>query len=147
MNIRSALLAFAACALFTGCATTGQQTKKADNLAGTYTCASAMFDGKAIDEATRNALRLTFTEMSYKTEKGSELLFEGSYSVDVSKEPKEINMIGNEGESAGKESLGIYKLQNDQLEICYTMPGQPRPTEFKSEAGSKAYLINWLRMK
>jgi uncharacterized protein (TIGR03067 family) len=56
-------------------------------------------------------------------------------------------MLGTEGDLAGKEAQGIYLLEGDTLKICYTMPGQKRPTAFESLPGSKAYLMIWTRQK
>ena len=47
---------------------------------------------------------------------------------------------------AGKEAHGIYVLDGDTLRICYTMPGERRPTAFESAAGSKAFLVQWKRL-
>jgi hypothetical protein len=54
-------------------------------------------------------------------------------------------MVGTEEDLAGKEAQGIFAVEGDRLEICYTMPGLMRPTKFESPAGSKAYWIVWKR--
>jgi uncharacterized protein (TIGR03067 family) len=102
-------------------------------------------NGKPLTEPTVKLLHLTLTKDRYKTEKGSEVLFDSSYTVDASKNPKQINMIGTEGDLKGKEAQGIYALEGDTLRICYTMPGKPRPTAFESAVGSEAYLVVWKR--
>jgi uncharacterized protein (TIGR03067 family) len=116
-----------------------------ENLKGTWTCLSATVDGKALPKETTELLGLTLTENRYKTEKGSEVLFDSSYTIDPSEDPKQINMVGTEGDIAGKEAPGIYSLEKDILRICYVMPGLPRPKEFQSQAGSKTYLVWWKR--
>jgi uncharacterized protein (TIGR03067 family) len=55
----------------------------------------------------------------------------GKYTVDVSKNPKWMNI------DFGKVSEGIYKLEGDELSLCVVagMRGgkvAPRPTEFKA---------------
>jgi uncharacterized protein (TIGR03067 family) len=85
------------------------------------------------------------TRNRYKTEKGAEVLFDSTYTVDASKSPKQINMIGTEGDLAGKEAQGIYSLEGEILRICYVMPGLPRPATFESPTGSKAFLVTWQR--
>jgi uncharacterized protein (TIGR03067 family) len=117
----------------------------AENLRGTWACLSATVDGKPLPKDTTDLLSLTLTENRYKTEKGSQVLFDSSYSIDPSASPKQINMVGTEGDMAGKEAQGIYSLENDILRICYVMPGLPRPKEFQSPAGSKAFLVFWKR--
>ena|SRR6266404_5720941 len=118
---------------------------KTDNLSGTWSCISATVDGKALSKETTDLLRLTLTQDHYKTEKGSEVLFDSLYTIDPSRVPKQINMVGTEGDLAGKEAPGIYSLGGDTLRICYVMPGLPRPEEFQSLAGSKVFLVIWKR--
>lgn len=103
-------------------------------LIGIWTGASATVDGVALPDATVHQLRLTLTADRYKTEKGSQILFDSTYTVDPSNNPKQINMIGTEGDLAGKVAEGIYSFEGDTLRICHTMPGKPRPTAFASPA-------------
>ncbi len=121
--------------------------REAYQLAGTWNCGSAIVDGKALSEETTKQLRLTLTGNRYKTEKKDEVLFDSTYTTDSSTNPKQINMVGTEGDLTGKEAQGIYLVQGDTLRICYTMPGKPRPTVFESQAGSGAYLMVWTRQK
>jgi uncharacterized protein (TIGR03067 family) len=128
-----------------GCARISQPMSESNLLAGTWSCLSATVDGKPLPKETTDLLRLTLTQNRYKTEKGSEVLFDSSYTVDPSKNPKQINMIGTEGDLAGKEAPGIYALEGDVLRICYVMPGLARPEAFESASGSKAFLVSWKR--
>ena len=119
----------------------------AQSLRGEWVCVSATVDGRALGEKTVAALRLTLTGNRYKSEKKSEVLFDSTYTTDDSKVPKQINMIGTEGDLAGKEARGIYRLENELLTICYTMPDKPRPTTFESKEGSGNYLAVWKRVE
>jgi uncharacterized protein (TIGR03067 family) len=147
MNITVPVLATAVAAMFTACATSNYTMNKSENLIGTWSCVSATVNGKPLPQDTAALLRLTLTDTRFKTEKGTQVLFDSSYTLDSSKEPKEINMVGTEGDFAGKEASGIYSLEGDTLHLCYTMPGDPRPVEFQSASGSKAYLIAWKRLR
>ena len=118
-----------------------------DKLAGTWNCVSAVNDGRPIAEATVQKLRLTLTKDRYKTERGEDVLFDSAYTLDATKEPKQINMIATEGENKGKPAQGIYALDGDTLKICYTLPGKDRPTAFESKPGSAATLVIWQRAK
>ena len=129
----------------------GAQTKIALNMNGTnelegkWACVSAVVDGQQLPKETVGLLRLTLTRDRYKTEKGSDVLFDSTYTVDTAKTPRQINMIGTEGNLKGKEAQGIYLLEGGTLRICYTMPGDRRPEKFESPSGSKAYLVVWKR--
>jgi len=118
---------------------------KGGKLEGDWTCSYAMVDGKPVPDAKVQILRLTLTSNRYTTHMGPEVLFDSTYTVDPVKSPKQIAMVGTEGEMRGKNALGIYELVNDRLTVCYTMPGKPRPTTFESTPGSGAYLVTWKR--
>jgi len=119
----------------------------ASKLKGTWACVSGVNDGKAISAKTVQLLRLTLTKDGYKTERGKEVLFDSTYTIDSAQKPKHIDMIGTEGENKGKAALGIYALDGDTLKICYTLPGKDRPKEFESKPGSSATLVVWKRVK
>ena len=131
--------------LLAGCASVQSDTTRDAKLVGEWNCVSATVDGRALPADTVKALRLAITETRYITEKGNETLFDSTYRVDRTKSPAQIFMLGNEGALAGKEAHGIYEISGETLRICYTMPGDPAPTDFESAAGSKAYLVHWRR--
>jgi uncharacterized protein (TIGR03067 family) len=116
-------------------------------LSGTWTCVTAVIDGKTLSEAAARKLRLTLTADHYRTDRGDEVLFDSTYRIDLAHDPRHIDMVGTEGDLAGKEAPGIYRLESDGavLKVCYVMPGRPRPTKFESAAGSGAYLVTWKR--
>jgi uncharacterized protein (TIGR03067 family) len=147
VKIKFAIATVALAGFWAGCGTAIPIQAMKDNRAlfGTWNCVSAVVDGRSLPEETTKLLRLTITDQVYKTEKGKEVLFESSYRTDWSKNPAEINMVGTEGELTGKEAQGIFLPQENRLEMCYTMPGLPRPTKFESSSGSKAFLIVWKR--
>src|ERR1051325_9760898 len=92
---------------FSACTATRKNMNKTHQLTGNWSCVSAIVDGKALPAETVSALRLTLTQDRYKTEKGGQVLFDSSYRIDPSKTPKQINMVGTEGDLAGKEAEGI----------------------------------------
>jgi uncharacterized protein (TIGR03067 family) len=61
---------------------------------------------------------------------------EGTFKVDDSKTPKELDLTVTEG---GREQthLAIYKLDGDTLRVCKSHPPDLRPTEFATQAGAK----------
>lgn len=118
-----------------------------EKLAGTWTCASATIDGSPLGAETAKLLTLTLSADRFKTQRGDQVLFDSTYSIDATKDPKQIDMIGTEGELKGKPALGIYKLEGDKLTLCYTMPGKERPAAFESAAKSGVYLIVWQRAR
>src|SRR5687768_1481921 len=141
------LLAPLAAASTTRPSTGGGNGGDAVAVRGTWTCVSAVVDGKPLPEKTARKLKLVLTADRYKTERGDEVLFDSTYRLDPGQKPRRIDMIGTEGDAAGKPALGIYSLEGDILKLCYTMPGGKRPERFESAAGSGVFLVVWTRAK
>ena len=145
MKLIALVCAIGSFGFFCACTRTSHHMNTTDNLSGTWSCLSATVDGKPLPKETTDLLRLTLTQNRYKTEKGLEVLFDSTYTIDPAKAPKQINMVGTEGDLAGKQAQGIYTVNSDLLQICYVMPGSPRPERFESPTGSKAFLVMWKR--
>jgi len=65
-----------------------------------------------------------------------------TFKMDSTKKPKQIDIIP---EGGAEKIEGIYELTGDTLKIC-AKKGGPRPTEFKSEAGSETVLMELKRI-
>ena len=114
-------------------------------LPGIWQAISAVVSGENIPAADVNTIRLTLTATRFTTSRGADILFDSSYTADAAKSPKQIEMIGSGGDFEGRPALGIYAFQGELLQLCYTMPGFGRPTEFASAPGSGAFLITLRR--
>jgi len=145
MKLTSSIIVLAAAACFSVCVAATHNMNATDKLQGAWSCVSATVDGRVLPAETTTLLRLTLTANRYKTTKGDEVLFDSTYTINSSTSPKQINMVGTEGELTGKEAQGIYALDGDVLRVCYRMPSLGRPDAFESPAGSKSYLVTWKR--
>jgi uncharacterized protein (TIGR03067 family) len=113
---------------------------------GIWSCVEATNGGQKIPDEKASQLRLTLTASGFKTQLGEQVLFDSTYTLDTSKSPVEIEMIGTEGDLKGKPALGIVKLDGGVLTICYVLPGLgERPKAFESQPGSKVTLTVWKR--
>jgi uncharacterized protein (TIGR03067 family) len=63
----------------------------------------------------------------------------GSFTLDQTKNPKQITVTGDEKENF-RGNFGIYSLDGDTLKICMGDARMGRPTEFSSKIGDKLYL-------
>ena len=115
-----------------------------EKLEGIWQATAAIVNGQQMPLDTVRTIQLALTETRFTTRRAGETLFDSSYSVNVAKIPNEIEMIGIE-DFAGKPALGIYALDGDVLQLCYRMPGSPRPTAFESADSSGAFLITLKR--
>jgi uncharacterized protein (TIGR03067 family) len=67
-----------------------------------------------------------------------------SFTLRPDKDPKEIDLLGLDGEGKGKTAEGIYKLEKGVLTICLRDPANAnkgRPKEFSTEANSGLGII------
>jgi uncharacterized protein (TIGR03067 family) len=51
-----------------------------------------------------------------------------------------MDIYGKEGVNKGRHLTAIYKLENNQLIICYNLAGTPYPESFDTK-GKKAYFL------
>lgn len=73
---------------------------------------------------------------------------ESDYTIDPSKNPKEIEVVPAEGPESekGKTFRGIYELKGDELKITFAGPDQPRPKTF-DDIGSMAMVLQRVKGK
>jgi uncharacterized protein (TIGR03067 family) len=67
-------------------------------------------------------------------------LGEGTFKLDLTQKPSQMDATGVKGSVKGKTYLGIYALDGDTLKWCVSLPGNERPTEFATK-GSQFLLI------
>ncbi len=52
-----------------------------------------------------------------------------------------MDIYGKDGVNAGKHFTALYKLENEQLTICYNLSGDSYPESFMTE-GKPAYFLS-----
>jgi len=68
--------------------------------------------------------------------------------IDSSKNPMTIDFVYLEGDNKGKKSLGIYKLEGENmLVLCWGEPGKERPTKFETKPGENTFVQVLMRQK
>jgi len=91
-------------------------------------------NGKPVTEAILKLIstmeisgdRISFTQDGKK--------HEGTFRLDPSKSPKEFDMVRDADQ---KNLPGIYSVSKEELRLCISEPGTPRPTTFTTVAGSR----------
>ena len=118
----------------------------AKSVQGTRTPAKADLGGQPTAEAVLKSISLKFDNSKYEVFVGDKP-DKGTYMLDSTSKPKSMTITGTEGPNHGKTFPAIYELKGDTLRICYDLSGAKRPTEFKSIAGTKLYLVTYNRKK
>ena len=117
----------------------------APELAGTWKMASCVMDGRPLEAefvsyGTREATATEVTVMMAR-----QIMLKAAYRVDRSETPQRMNYTVARGPQSGKPQLGIYKLEGDRLETCFTAPGEQRPGNFGSVPGDKRTWTVWVK--
>src|ERR1017187_1379888 len=113
---------------------------------GSWTPAKADLGGQPMPDAVLKSISLKLDNGKYEVFVGDKP-DKGTYTLDSTSKPKSITIAGTEGPNKGKTFPAIYELKGDPLRICYDLSGAKRPTEFKTIAGTKRYLVTYNRKK
>jgi uncharacterized protein (TIGR03067 family) len=142
-----ALRSLVAFALMVSCSSPARSADgKDETLEGTWLPSSAELGGKPFPEEVRKTIRLEIKGEEYTVTVGAES-DRGTCKLDPSAKPKALDITGTEGPNKGKTILAIYERDGDTLRVCYDLGGKSRPTEFKTTAGSRLFLVEYKRQK
>ena len=116
------------------------------NLQGEWVTVSIVDDGKAVfDEhnppTTGPIAKVEYEGTKWMVKVADKTVAGGTFKLDASKSPKELDVMDESGVRNDKTKLAIYELDGDTYRYCIARAGQPRPTEFKSVGGSGHSLI------
>ena len=146
---------FAATAVFAAAASTASGTSgdKAaaiqadyDALTGTWQLVKSVVDGEPVPEAeVRKTVLITdHDEFRFPQDAGVGTAPLGLFTIDPTKNPKQVDSTSFSGPEKGQVSLGIYEVMDaDNKRACWARPGKPRPTSFDSTPGSGWTVQYW----
>ena len=117
------------------------------SLQGSWIPVKAELGGQPLPSDVLKTITLKLTNQDYEVTITGEQSDAGTWSIDPSSKPKGMTIVGTKGPNAGKTFPCIYELKGDTFRICYDLSGAKRPTEFKTTAGTKLYLVTYNRKK
>lgn len=115
-------------------------------LNGTWIPTSAELAGQPFPAEVLKTLKLVLDGDKYTVHAGDKL-DKGRVKLDLTKKPKAMDIIGEEGPNKGKTFPAIYELDGDTLRVCYNLGGKERPSEFKTEKDKFIFLAIYKRAK
>ena len=115
-------------------------------LQGLWIPAKAELAGKPMPDAVLKTISLKLTKNEYEVLVAGKP-DKGTWTIDPAAKPKGMKITGVKGPNAGKTFPAIYELGAGTLRVCYDLSGKKRPTEFKTAAGTKLYLVTYKRKK
>jgi len=116
-------------------------------LQGSWIPVKAELGAQPLPAEVLKKITLTLTNQNYEVTIVGEQPDSGAWSVDTSSKPKGMTIVGTKGPNSGKTFPCIYDIKGDTFRICYDLSGAKRPTEFKTAAGTKLYLVTYNRKK
>jgi uncharacterized protein (TIGR03067 family) len=144
------LLAFMAFGLLVGADGPKDEAKKVqEKLQGTWKALTVERRGESNKDDEDH--RLIFDGNKFSVKRADQTMIQGTFKLDPSKNPKEIDMKITEDETGkhkGKTAAGIYALDGDTLKWCVAEPGTTeRPKEFSAPADTKLMFVTLKREK
>ncbi len=123
--------------------------KELEQMQGVWQVVGVESNGeKAPKERVEKAnLRLTIKGNKYVYKAGDKDVGEGSFEIDVAKNPKTIDFSGTTKDGKVEKTIGIYELKGDTMRVCFVPADEERPKELATKAGAKATIMEYKRAK
>jgi uncharacterized protein (TIGR03067 family) len=124
-----------------------QQKSDEELLEGTWQVTSILANGRK--ETGGPERILTFKRGAITITLGSAgEVFTGKYTLNASKNPKEVDLVFDNGPDPGQAMKGIYTVTAKELTLCIgNRPRKDRPTKFESKPDSDVGLLTLQRKK
>ena len=72
-------------------------------------------------------------------------VLEGTHELDTTQSPMTIDAQDTAGPFEGMSLKGIFKVDGDELTVCFAAPGEDRPDEFTTKTGKATLMHVWRR--
>jgi len=129
------------------CTTHGQRNT-ADDLTAKWQVVSFTTAGESGSEDEAKKYKVVFDNGTFIVSKDGSVIQEGTYELIPGEDPKAADLnFANGDKLKAKTALGIYRITDDELSICFTAPservppGGERPQVFESTA-ENGYRLN-----
>lgn len=120
-------LVIAAALLCTGVVFAGEPQDDQKAFQGTWTIVHHKKEG---EKEPVTAPTVVFSGNRYTIKAGEKVVEEGTFKVDGSKSPKQIEVSTTEGMDKGKKWHGVYEVQGDTLRAVVGPADKERPTKY-----------------
>ena len=120
------------------------EADKGSGLQGSWQVTALEAEGERVTAEGVTNIYVTIKDKSYEVmnlgvETG------GTFEVDNSKTPAQIEIHCTTGADSGSSWPGIYELKGDELRVCYARRGKKRPTTFSAIDNPSLMMITYKR--
>ena len=117
-----------------GCATTKKTSINSTVLNGSWTPIKQEIGGKDLPAVVFQKQKLIINDSTYTF--SAESVDKGTLKY----KSGQMDIYGKEGVNTGKHFTAIYKIDNDQLTICYNLKGDFYPSNFETKSAPTLFL-------
>ena len=120
-----------------------------ERLSGTWQLTGGVVNGKPVPASVARSTILITDHNTFRFPKASGVGTHpsGTFRVNPTTNPKQVDSIAEGGPHAGQLTRGIYEiLDTTHKRACWGPPGGPRPTGFTSPPGSGRILQFWKKI-
>jgi uncharacterized protein (TIGR03067 family) len=118
----------------------------ARELEGTWVPIAADVAGKPLVIGELRVKYLVLDSGGYSIiDRGNRVVDSGNYLVNQSARPATMDIVGREGPNAGRTMLAIYRLEGDNLTVCYDLDGTDRPADMHTRQDQMLLSITYAR--
>lgn len=117
---------------------------KTDKLLGTWRPTAGELSGQKVPDAVLKATQMVLGKGTYVVTVG-DVVDQGTWKVDATTDPKNLDIVGTDGPNKGKTLLAIYRFDGDRLTVCYDLLGKQRPGAFETRQTQPYYLVTYER--
>jgi uncharacterized protein (TIGR03067 family) len=111
-------------------------------LQGTWRATAAEEDGRPLPADDVRGWTLTIEGAKYTFRPGEGEAVQGTYTLNPLQNPGAIDATRTSGDDKGKALWGVYRVEGDELRICFNKPGeQVRPKAFKTGADGPGHRL------
>ena len=104
-------------------------------------------EGEAVPPEGFKGWHAVYEDDSVTLKSETEVRRRGIISLDPTRSPKAINTWDQDGPYEDETVKGIYEIEGDSCKLCFSRPGDKRPTEFTTKKGSGFLLVVYTRQK
>jgi uncharacterized protein (TIGR03067 family) len=115
-------------------------------LQGVWNVTGAEANGESVPAEDVTNIVVTIKDSTYivKLNEGTD---HGTFSIDLSTMPKQMDVHPKSGEDEGRTLRAIYEVNGDIFRVCYARQGGPRPTSFDTSGDAGLLLLDYKRKK